>query len=232
MSLVEACSVTSRSHRQRILLPPSSTQSRRERTPSSGSTTPRNSVGNTPSAPIMPNGAEEWVLKGKAADTVITATTHFGESVWPSHEKISSSEDEESIDPELVEAEEHASGINTSSADRHFVDAGHAWKSKLPSFKVIVHSPSKRTSILSGAYTVYNVTSLFNAPHPDSSSPPSSPTRITVQRRFSHFVIFHTALSRRLVVVALVPGKQYARRFNDDFVEARRGDLERQASNL
>ncbi|KAF9072231.1 hypothetical protein BDP27DRAFT_1320612 [Rhodocollybia butyracea] len=217
-----------------------STQSRRERAPSSGSITPRNSVGNTSSAPIMPqhtgewmfpsfkqsllggkslnrfsnfvtSGAEEWVLKGKAADTVITATTHFGESVWPSHEKISSSEDEESIDPELVEAEEHASGINTSSAD------------------LIVHSPSKRTSILSGAYTVYNVTSLFNAPHSDSSSPPPSPTRITVQRRFSHFVILHTALSRRLPGIALppLPEKQYAGRFSDDFVEARRGDLER-----
>ncbi|KAF9072234.1 hypothetical protein BDP27DRAFT_1418154 [Rhodocollybia butyracea] len=145
---------------------------------------------------------------GKAADTVITANTHFGESIWPSHEKISSSEDEET--------------------DRHLVDAGHTWKSKLPLFKVIVHWPS----IFSGAYTVYNVTSLFNAPHSNSSSPPPSPTRITVQRRFSQSVILPTALSHRLVVVALVPGKQYARRFNDDFVEARRGDLERQASNL
>ncbi|KAF9075057.1 hypothetical protein BDP27DRAFT_1358822 [Rhodocollybia butyracea] len=84
--------------------------------------------------------AEEWVPKGKAADTVITATTYFDEGVWPSHEKTLFSEDEERVDTELVEAEEHISGINTSSADRHFVDTGHARKSKLPSFKVIVQT--------------------------------------------------------------------------------------------
>ncbi|KIJ61647.1 hypothetical protein HYDPIDRAFT_31245, partial [Hydnomerulius pinastri MD-312] len=56
-----------------------------------------------------------------------------------------------------------------------------------------------------------------------------SPTSITVQRRFSHFVVLHTALLRRLPGVALppLPEKQYAGRFNADFVEARRGDLER-----
>lgn len=186
---------------------------------------------------FVTSGAEEWVLKGKAADTTITATTNFGEGVWPSHEKLSSiaSEDDEDVDPELAEADERASRLNgthLAEADRHFVDAGHAWKSKLPPFKVLVHSPSKRTSILSGAYTVYNVTSLFQVPsNPDADpdEPPPSPTRITVQRRFSHFVILHTALSRRLPGIALppLPEKQYAGRFSDDFVEARRGDLER-----
>ncbi|KAL4245133.1 hypothetical protein ABKN59_010528 [Abortiporus biennis] len=53
--------------------------------------------------------------------------------------------------------------------------------------------------------------------------------RISVERRFSHFVVLHTALTRRLPGIALppLPEKQYAGRFNDDFVEARRGDLER-----
>ena len=48
-------------------------------------------------------------------------------------------------------------------------------------------------------------------------------------RRFSHFVVLHTALTRRLpgIVLPPLPEKQYAGRFNDDFVEARRRDLER-----
>ena len=106
---------------------------------------------------------------------------------------------------------------------------------------MLIHSPSKRTSSLSGAYTIYSVTSIFQ---PASASPsrsvpgsdvehesilPQSPTSITVYRRFSHFVVLHAALSRRLPGIALppLPEKQYAGRFSDDFVEARRGDLER-----
>ena len=119
-------------------------------------------------------------------------------------------------------------------ADRHFVDAGPSWRPKVPSFKIMVHSPSKRSSLLGGAYTIYSVTSAFG---PDVQNPdteidedrPASPVRITVHRRFSHFVALHTALSRRLPGIALppLPEKQYAGRFNDDFVEARRGDLQR-----
>ncbi|KIK60406.1 hypothetical protein GYMLUDRAFT_606826 [Collybiopsis luxurians FD-317 M1] len=238
---------------------------RRKKETSSSSITPRNSVAGSSATPIIPqntgewmfpsfrqsllggkslnrfssfvtSGAEEWVLKGKAADTTITTTTHFGDGIWPSHEKLSSvisEEDEDDVDSELAEAEENAriNGSRLPEADRHFIDAGHAWKSKLPPFKVLVHSPSKRTSILSGSYTVYNVTSLFNATtvEPNRDEPPSSPTRITVQRRFSQFVILHTALARRLPGIALppLPEKQYAGRFSDEFVEARRGDLER-----
>lgn len=152
-----------------------------------------------------------------------------------------------------------------------------AWRSKAPPFKVIVHSPSKRASTLTGGYTVYSVTSVFRADdhtntgmhsrfsssstiaarsstptgknsshHQASSSYSQSPTahshlvehgeddepttvHVTVFRRFSHFVFLHTALSRHLPGIALppLPDKQYTGRFNDDFVEARRGDLER-----
>lgn len=117
-----------------------------------------------------------------------------------------------------------------SEADKHFVEAGPAWKPKVPPFRILVHSPSKRTSMLSGAYTMYSITSLFSLDvTEDDDSPPPSPMRITVYRRFSHFVVLHTALTRRLPGIALppLPEKQYAGRFNDDFVEARRGDLER-----
>ncbi|KAF9071280.1 hypothetical protein BDP27DRAFT_1322261 [Rhodocollybia butyracea] len=34
---------------------------------------------------FVASGAEECVLTGKVADTVITATARFGGSVWPSH---------------------------------------------------------------------------------------------------------------------------------------------------
>lgn len=133
-------------------------------------------------------------------------------------------------------------------AERHYVEAGPAWRPKVPPFRILVHSPSKRNSGLSGAYTMFSVTSLFDAPsysdedaeYPDDqddgadSHMPGSPVRITVHRRFSHFVVLHTALTRRLPGIALppLPEKQYAGRFSADFVEARRGDLERYLSRV
>jgi hypothetical protein len=80
-------------------------------------------------------------------------------------------------------------------------------QTKLLSFRVMVHSPSKRTSTLSGAYTIYSVTSPFH-PQPmaessilhsdlDDMTRPASPTRITVHRRF--------ALTKRLPGIACHP---------------------------
>ncbi|KAI3602522.1 sh3px3 protein [Moniliophthora roreri] len=183
---------------------------------------------------FVTSGAEEWVLKGKAADTTVSSS-----SFHSLHEKLSSTfsdegDEEGGDDYENDNSGERFSQIGMKEAENHFVDAGHAWKSKVPPFRIMVHSPSKRTSVLSGAYTIYNVTSLFHAQSNDSDSPPGSPTRITVQRRYSHFVILHTALTRRLPGIALppLPEKQYAGRFSEDFVEARRGDLERYISRV
>ena len=57
---------------------------------------------------------------------------------------------------------------------------------------------------------------------------------MTVQRRFSHFVFLHNALKRLLPGIALppLPEKQYAGRFSESFVEARRGELERYINKL
>lgn len=145
--------------------------------------------------------------------------------------------------------EEEYPRLGSGEADCHYVDAGPSWRTKIPPFNVLVHSPFKRSSVLSGAYTMYNVTSIFpsissptdwvQVPDPEDRHPPSptsssSTTRITVMRRFSHFVMLHTALSRRLPGIALppLPEKQYAGRFNEDFIEARRGDLERYLNKI
>ncbi|KAJ6495280.1 hypothetical protein C8R45DRAFT_866476 [Mycena sanguinolenta] len=177
---------------------------------------------------FVTSGAEEWVLKGTAA-----APLPDGGVSAHRREKTGSEDDEEDSE----EAEEERNRLNRlglGEADQHFVDSGLAWKTKIPPFRVLVHSPSKRTSTLSGAFTIYAVTSLFHPPAPDGSGPPPSPTRITVHRRFSHFVILHTALTRRLPGIALppLPEKQYAGRFSEDFVEARRGDLERYITRI
>ncbi|KAI0090450.1 hypothetical protein BDY19DRAFT_940221 [Irpex rosettiformis] len=168
---------------------------------------------------FVTSGAEEWLLNGSDGQAEVSLATnidHVRES------SVSSTQEDDGYNDGVGEA------------DRHFVDAGPSWRPKVPSFKIMVHSPSKRSSILSGAYTIYSVTSIFG---PDVQPPetglneerPGSPVRITVHRRFSHFVALHTALSRRLPGIALppLPEKQYAGRFNDDFVEARRGDLQR-----
>lgn len=159
---------------------------------------------------FVTSGAEEWVLQG--AETKEPAPT-------PGHDRQSS----------VSSVADEGNGF--SEADRHFVETGPAWRTKVPPFRILVHSPSKRASILAGAYTMYSITSVFSqdVTSEDEDGPPPSPMRITVYRRFSHFVVLHTALMRRLPGIALppLPEKQYAGRFNDDFVEARRGDLER-----
>ena len=97
--------------------------------------------------------------------------------------------------------------INTSSM------LVHPGRQKVLPFRVLVHSPSKRTSTLSGAHIIYSVTSFFHVPSSEqldaesvdfvNSSPNTK--RITVNCRFSHFAVLHTALTRRLPGIALPP---------------------------
>jgi sorting nexin-9/18/33 len=169
---------------------------------------------------FVTSGAEDYLLNGSDSHNATIAPSP--------HDRDSSTSSAHEDD-----------GFNdgVGEADRHFVDTGPAWRSKVPSFKIMIHSPSKRSSMLSGAYTVYSVTSIFGPDNQDYNYPDiplPSPVRITVYRRFSHFVALHTALSRRLPGIALppLPEKQYAGRFNDDFVEARRGDLQRYLSRV
>jgi sorting nexin-9/18/33 len=161
---------------------------------------------------FVTSGAEAWVLNGTAVDEPVSSTQH--------HRRETTIEDDASLADRM-------SALGTAETDRHFVEAGPSWKAKLPPFQVLVHSPLKRTSTLTGAFTIYSVTSLFRTPAEDGIT--ESPTRITVYRRFSHFVLLHTALCKRLPGIALppLPEKQYTGRFSDAFVEARRGDLER-----
>ncbi|KAH8994475.1 hypothetical protein EDB92DRAFT_1849434 [Lactarius akahatsu] len=176
---------------------------------------------------FVTSGAEAYVLNGASAPNVPPPSMK--------HVFEGSDDEDDQTNPSHAGA---AGATHSNEADKHFVDAGPSWRQKVPPFRVLVHSPSKRTSTLSGAYTVYTVSSIFRLQTPEgsetesadsvnSSSPNAS--RITVHRRFSHFVVLHTALTRRLPGIALppLPEKQYAGRFNDDFVEARRCDLER-----
>jgi sorting nexin-9/18/33 len=226
---------------------PERSQTRREA--SGSSITPRGSPtrqleGPTPT-PLVPQTTGEWfpsfrrsLLRGKQLNRFSSFVTSGAEE-WV----LQGAEDKEFVPPvehghgrELSAASLGEDSGGLSEADKHFVEAGPAWKTKVPPFKILVHSPSKRASMLSGAYTMYSVTSLFNADlsEDDEDAVPPSPMRITVHRRFSHFVVLHTALTRRLPGIALpsLPEKQYAGRFNDDFVEARRGDLERYLSRV
>lgn len=165
---------------------------------------------------FVTTGAEDYVLKGTSADLLPPPPRDRRALYRTEDEEEDEDEDEPKPNPDL---------------DMHFIEVGPSWKAKLPPFRILVHSPSKRTSTISGSYTIYLITSVFpsESQSDDSHDTPPSPTRITVHRRFSHFVFLHTALTRRLPGIALppLPEKQYAGRFNDEFVEARRGDLER-----
>jgi sorting nexin-9/18/33 len=181
---------------------------------------------------FVTSGAEAYVLNG--------ASTTKPDMPPPSMKHVfEASDDDEPVRGSQAGATD---STHSSEADKHFVDAGPSWRQKVPPFRVLVHSPSKRASTLSGAYVVYSVSSLFHAPTSEPSdaesadSVSSSPntSRITVPRRFSHFAVLHTALTRRLPGIALppLPEKQYSGRFSDDFVEARRGDLERYLARI
>lgn len=183
----------------------------------------------------MTSGAESFLLNGGPACPTTPPSGH---------------KKEESSASLFERSEEERTKLNLlglGEADKHLIEAGPTWHAKTPAFGVLVHSPSKRTSGLSGAYTIYSVTSIFTpsqtpndwveVPDPDDAHDnihEEDTTRVTVQRRFSHFVMLHTALSRRLpgIVLPPLPEKQYAGRFSHDFVEARRGDLERYLNKI
>jgi sorting nexin-9/18/33 len=115
----------------------------------------------------------------------------------------------------------------------YHMDPGPSWRRKVPRFRILVHSPYKKAA-LSGAYTVYQVTSVFYSSDEAFATGEAPSRTVTVHRRFSHFISLHTVLNRMFpgIVLPPLPGKQYAGRFNDEFVEARRGDLERYLSRL
>ena len=184
---------------------------------------------------FVTSGAEAYVLNGANPSNPGVAP--------PSIKHVfEASDDEESVPQKGAGHAEATDTTHSSEADEHFVDAGPSWRQKVPPFQVLVHSPSKRTSTLSGPYIVYSVSSLFpvQASEPsdtesaDSVSSSPNTSRITVHRRFSHFSVLHTALTRRLPGIALppLPEKNYSGRFSDDFVEARRGDLERYLARI
>ena len=184
---------------------------------------------------FVTSGAEAYVLNGTnptKSDVPPPSIKHVFEA----------SDDEESVPQTGLGHAGATDTTHSSEADKHFVDAGPSWRQKVPPFRVLVHSPSKRTSTLSGAYIVYSVSSLFHVPTSEPSDAESAdsvnsspnPKRITVHRRFSHFSVLHTALTRRLPGIAIppLPEKHYSGRFSDDFVEARRGDLERYLARI
>jgi len=185
---------------------------------------------------FVTSGAEAYVLNGTSSSKPDVPS--------PSLKHVFEASDDEESAPKVGDGHAGATTGTTDAneADKHFVDAGPSWRQKVPPFRVLVHSPSKRASTLSGAYIVYSVTSLFHVSTSEpldaesagtvNTSPNSS--RITVHRRFSHFSMLHTALTRRLPGIALppLPEKHYSGLFSGDFVEARRGDLERYLARI
>jgi sorting nexin-9/18/33 len=197
---------------------------------------------------FVTSGAEAFILHSSSTPEALPASS----SIHPKEDTTASQF--ETVDEERNKL----SLLGLGEADKHFIDTGPSgpvWRTKIPTFTVLVHSPSKRTSPFYPPYTMYSITTLFSDPSPEAASDwvevpdpddchtpsPTSTTglretitRMTVQRRFSHFVILHTVLCRRLPGIALppLPEKQYAGRFSSDFIEARRGDLERYLNQI
>ncbi|KAG8974512.1 hypothetical protein FRB90_009757, partial [Tulasnella sp. 427] len=213
-------------------------------------------------------GAEDWVLNGAAHEIEdegsVSTESEGGEDTdkGQKHIRVVSEDDPNRVDETT----------KPLPVERHYVEMPPAWRSKTTPFKVLVHSPSKHSNPLTGSYTMYCVTSLFQAHssmHSRFSSSSSNDTigessssttlgpsissrTITQANAFdipgkqigsplhdddddnAGTVHVTTALSRRLPGIALppLPDKQYSGRFNDEFVEARRGDLEKWLSRV
>lgn len=86
-----------------------------------------------------------------------------------------------------------------------------------------MHSPAIQRDSTTSQHTVYQLSTTIH------SAGELSPTTISVDRRYSHFTLLHALLSARYPVLCLprLPPKAYAGRFNADFIEERRNDLER-----
>lgn len=110
--------------------------------------------------------------------------------------------------------------------------SGPAWRHDSPPFTVHVHSPEKRSSTTAKAdYTVFQLTTVFSTSESEADDPPLT---MTVERRYSHFTLLHALLVDRypVLVVPPVPVKSYAGRFQEQFVETRRRDLERWCARI
>ncbi|KAL7413741.1 hypothetical protein BDY24DRAFT_387978 [Mrakia frigida] len=189
------------------------------------------------------SGAEDFILSGppSSSHSPSTPTTSLPKG-GSSHFKFGSTSSTESggtVSGRL------GGGSGVGEADRHFVETGPSWRVKTPPFQLEIHSPSKRKSNVGlSEYTIYYITSTFTTTtailssstsldptQNPSSSPPASTEeiKVTVERRFSNFLALQSYLRRKFPSLAIppLPEKQYSGRFSDDFIEARRGDLER-----
>ncbi|KAJ3565647.1 hypothetical protein NP233_g7501 [Leucocoprinus birnbaumii] len=153
------------------------------------------------------NGMESWLLNGLPEDDLDTPNTNDANKTH---------NDNNDEDEEL--------NVNLGGeSERYFIDTGPSWKAKIPPFKILVHSPSKRTSVLSE----------YNGDREEDAEPQPL-QRLTVHCRFSHFLTLHSTLARRLPALTHppFPPKQYTNRFSSTFIEARRTDLERYLNTL
>ena len=130
---------------------------------------------------FVTSGTEEWILwgSGKKKDQRAKPSREKGlghtrevsaieerfrtisglpvsSDFWDVYDKLGISHSKESSGTSL-EDEDGGAG----SAASHFIDAGPAWKAKIPYFQVYVHSPTKRTDGIKGQYVMYSVTSVF-----------------------------------------------------------------------
>lgn len=195
---------------------------------------------------FVTSGAEAFVLRGPSS----VQSSQVAEEPSDGHKRETTQDidiDEEDEKRPAARADE-----TLKDSEKHYIDFGPQWRSKVPLFEVRVHSPEKFVPLASAggssaAYTMYSVTSIFDEPHGHTRNSSSSSTTVkaatspqaaahqmTVHRRFSHFVFLHSALTRLLPGIALppLPEKQYAGRFSDAFVEARRADLHRYLSKV
>lgn len=115
--------------------------------------------------------------------------------------------------------------------ERYEIRTGPAWKDTAPRFTVQVHSPELHAhQSNTKAHVLYTLTSTFITGENNPADLRPTTLQVSVARRYSHFELLATGLHSlygEVIDLPVLPEKRFTSNYDINFVESRRGALER-----
>ncbi|KAG0233717.1 hypothetical protein BGW41_001387 [Actinomortierella wolfii] len=177
---------------------------------------------------FVTTGVEEFLLTGGSSSTShATSGGLYGTRPVPANPSTFNAPDTpESLRSKtsISRDDDDEDADEVTESDKHYIQSGPSWQEKVPLFHVRVHDPETRRKMVGmQEYTVFQVTSTF----PQGVS-------VTVERRYSQFEWLYARLLNKFgaLILPVLPEKQYAGRFSEEFIEKRRRALERFINRL
>ncbi|KAG0228244.1 hypothetical protein BGW42_002302 [Actinomortierella wolfii] len=177
---------------------------------------------------FVTTGVEEFLLTGGSSSTShATSGGLYGTRPVPANPtSLNAPDTPESLRSKtsISRDDDDEDADEVTESDKHYIQSGPSWQEKVPLFHVRVHDPETRRKMVGmQEYTVFQVTSTF----PQGVS-------VTVERRYSQFEWLYARLLNKFgaLILPVLPEKQYAGRFSEEFIEKRRRALERFINRL